>query len=381
MANFENLIRGAMEGKDSSSPEVRERIYRSSRNALKRMIESNRGLTVEAALREQNALETAIGKIEEEFSQAALKRLNESGTRDPLQELKQILSTGPRGREIFPPDPDQEPEFQATKTFPPNVDTPNKGASGNAGMQSSDNSLAPQAVPAVDHEFQNVPDRPLPQAFSRRRKIQKRVTWLIVLLVTLALLVWLGVFLYNGVINGTLLSGYGPNNDLGPSSEQAQSEGYIIIVEPGDLSSLITAERGEAEIVNALNTNVIRMTSVRDDNNRQEPARPILLKLRPGILAQISEKTATFELYAKSGSAEPAQFTVECLFGNIGTCGRKRFRVGAQPEASVFAVEFDRITNLQRDAFIAINTDTTSNAVLTGRGDIIDLLYARLRVN
>ena len=89
MANFEQLIRSALEGKDSTSSEVRERIYRSSRKALKRMIDSNRGLTVEAAVREQNALETAIGKIEEEFSRAALKRLNESGTRDPLLELKQ----------------------------------------------------------------------------------------------------------------------------------------------------------------------------------------------------------------------------------------------------------------------------------------------------
>ena len=89
----------------------------------------------------------------------------------------------------------------------------------------------------------------------------------------------------------------------------------------------------------------------------------------------------TIELFAKSGGDGPAQFTVQCDFGDAGNCGRKRFRVGLQPEASVFAFEFGQISNLDQDMFIAINTDTTVNAAITGDGDVLDLIYARLRVN
>ena len=88
MANFEGLIRGALRAKDATSPEVRERIYESSRNALKRLIEENRSMTVETALREQRLLEEAINRIEEEYIRPKPEPVVDD---DPLFELKQIL--------------------------------------------------------------------------------------------------------------------------------------------------------------------------------------------------------------------------------------------------------------------------------------------------
>ena len=98
-------------------------------------------------------------------------------------------------------------------------------------------------------------------------------------------------------------------------------------------------------------------------------------------MEQISGKNVTFEIYAKSGSSSPAQFTVRCQFGELGSCGRKRFRVGLQPEASIFAFDIGNVINSNQNAYIAISTDITEEASVTGKGDPIDIVYARLRAN
>ena len=67
LANFEGLIRGAIAAKQALTPEARSEVYQSSRNALSRLIEGNRTLTVESAMQEQSALEEAILRIESEF--------------------------------------------------------------------------------------------------------------------------------------------------------------------------------------------------------------------------------------------------------------------------------------------------------------------------
>ena len=223
----------------------------------------------------------------------------------------------------------------------------------------------------------------LPLEFARRRKIQRFFIWLLVILAILAVMGWLAYYILTGITNGSL---FGYNNGQNSqtqngTSQQAETEDYITILEPADLSSLITANRGQAEIVNELNLEMIRLVSVRDDQDPTQPAEPILLRLRPGVLEQISGKNVTFEIYAKSGTPNPAQFTVKCDFGALGSCGRKRFRVGLQPEASIFAFEMGNVSDPGQNAYIAINTDTTDNASTTGKGDVIDIVYARLRAN
>ena len=189
--------------------------------------------------------------------------------------------------------------------------------------------------------------------------------------------------MYVGVIDGTLfgLNTSKPAQNPNAPTNQAAAANYINILEPGDLSALITSNRGQAELVNELNLEMVRIVSVRDDVDRSQAANPILLRLKPGVLEQISGKNVTFEIYAKSASPSPAQFTVKCQFGSLGSCGRKRFRVGLQPEASIFAFDLGEVVNPDLKAYIAISTDTTANAATTGRGDVIDIVYARLRAN
>lgn len=396
MADFERLLRGAIATRNASTPTQRREIYNSSRNALRRLIEENRSMTVETAMSEQRALEDAISKIEAEFvpatpSPPAEKKPEAKKDEDPFAELKQIIFEDKQNAAPSQTVPDAgnpaptptvvavEPEAVASNgasqgsQHPP--DGPNLAPAPPPGDSAQ---LPPEIAPEPDAARSNIP-----MEFARRRKSQKRLAYVIFAVVSLVVLIWLGVSLYSSVIEGSFVSSVigSSENQATQGSEDADAARYINILEPGDLSTLVTANRGEAQIVNEQNLEMIRLVSVRDADSLSLPSKPILLRLKPGVLEQISGKRVTFEIFAKSGTSGPAQFTVKCQFGSLGDCGRKRFRVGIQPEASIFAFDFGTVSDLEHKAFIAINTDTTATAQSTGRGDVIDIVYARMRAN
>ncbi len=398
LSNFESLIRGALAKQDATNPAIRQAIYKSSRNALQKLIDNNRNMTVEMALKQRKSLEAAIDLIEDEIVNPApppppepVEEPEPSPTvslettepvsvaprklpEDPLQELKEILSVSepetPAAQEAT--SPVEEPDEAELFTVDDSIDH-NPSVELDTGPAQLNTELNDDMIVDNDHE--------LPQGFSNRRKKQRWYSSIIIFLVILSLIGWIGYRLYVGFLDGSLI-GFNPNSNSATESNTGQSStDYITILEPSDLTALETDGRGIVELVTQQNIEIVRMYSIRDSNNRNEPADPILLRLEPGVLEQVSGKTVTIELFAKSGGDGPAQFTVQCDFGDAGNCGRKRFRVGLQPEASVFAFEFGQISNLDQDMFIAINTDTTVNAAITGDGDVLDLIYARLRVN
>jgi len=224
----------------------------------------------------------------------------------------------------------------------------------------------------------------IPAGFSKRRKTQKRFFWTLIILIILGLLGWIAYIVVNGVLDGSLI---GQKNNTGPKlnpnsiSRQADSENYITIIEASDLSSLITASRGTAQLVKELNIDMIRLGSTRDELNRLESAKPMLIRLKPGVLQQISGKRVTVEIFAKSGSSDTAHFAVGCEFGILTECGRKRFLAGSQPNASVFAFQMDPVNDINQDMYLTLSTDTTSEASVTGKGDILDIVYIRLSVD
>lgn len=281
-----------------------------------------------------------------------------------------------------PPEPStHQPEFQEPQVSEPAVQAEVVAAPTPQEVMQANPEPPIQSTPADAIAYEDKDNMPL--EFARRRKKQKLLGWVLGVLVVLALIGWLGYYVYLGIVNGTLFGLYNAQPAQNPNAptNQAVAADYITIVEPGDLSALITANRGQAELVNELNLEMVRIVSVRDENDRTQAANPILLRLKPGVLEQISGKNVTFEIYAKSGSPSPAQFTVKCQFGQLGSCGRKRFRVGLQPEASIFAFDLGEVTDPDLRAYIAISTDTTAVAATTGRGDVIDIVYARLRAN
>ena len=445
MANFERLIRGALASQDASSPQVRQVIYQSSRNALQKIIDNNRSLTVEAVMEQKRQLENSIEGIEAEYNPPASQLepvptavieepaqvepqvfeepaivenkpdefiappiLEEpitpqpevpspaappSQNDDPLHEIQQILEiTTPKATEpqaVQEPVATPAPELNVqptVETVQPVVPTPPQPdpviatepqiPQDEIDIQLQETVGTPQQQPdAYYHEEENVP-----LGFSKRRKKQKRVLWTIIILLILGLLAWIGYIVFTNMLNGTLLGGNDKGPKLNPNSvsRQADSENYITVINANDLSSLNTAGSGKAQIVNQLNSNMIRVNSVRDALNRVEPAAPMLIRLKPGVLKQISGKRVTVEIFAKSGGSDSAHFAVGCEFGNLTECGRKRFLAGSQPNASVFAFQMDQVNDINQDMFLTLSTDTTSEAAVTGKGDILDIVYIRL---
>ncbi len=448
MANFEGLIRGALATRDSGDPTVRKQIYQSSRNALNRLIEENRSLTVEAALNQQRMLEETIQQIEAGFTEAetvpsapqdhesapphpqdhvpappqmpeshvlpeqetfnsavmedthqiqpiqieqgpAAASTTEIPAQDPLREIQSLLEGQPAGssdnakpsHDFDTPVPPQFLEPGDPVPIEPGHPPRESQVSVSEedirmhGLEQSEPSLAVSADDFVE-------DRTPPAGFSNRRKLQKRFLTIGILLGIFALFGWIAYVVVVGYLDGTLLqsgSDQRLSETAGVDSGQDPGGDYITIIEPGDLSALVTAGRGESEIVNQLNTEMIRIVSVRDGDSRNEPARPILIKIRPGILEKIAGKVVNVEIFAKSAGNAPATFSVECQFGALGECGRKRFRIGLQPEAVVFSIMMREGETTGSEAYLAINTDITGTAEITGRGDVLDIVYARLR--
>lgn len=212
--------------------------------------------------------------------------------------------------------------------------------------------------------------------------LRRRRTGVLRLIIALVVLAALGVggwFLY-----GTAMSYYLDARDAPPAAAETASEAdanakFITILAPNDTAGLRTSGRGKAEIVSQGNVDMIRLESLRQPGARSQPSSPILIEIGEGALREIAGHRVTVEIQAKSGSDAKATFAVGCLFDDQDSCGRKRFLVGSQPEAILFKLDIPQSLSQGGKAFLTLNTDVTSNSSVTGGGDVIDVVYARLR--
>ncbi len=504
MANFEQLIRSAIDAKQAVSPQARALVYASSRNALQKIIARNPSLTAEAAALQEQQLEAVIERIENEHLGAAQsvttqsipitenqtgaatrvsghgEPTNETATiaaaaqpaaaqpaaapepvptateppvnatlpqqvrgsagfsdastadqfvssatepqssskaattvyppsseplsarsaaehqakDDPMAELEQILSGGrsPAARPPATSEAVYQPQQQTQTRSPDTVSvaensaipvvhaeqqTPSAPVADHHPLDGTEQEASPADVPAMRTESQG---KGLPPEFTRRRKSQRRFVWILVVLLCLGVLALVAYRIFSDFFDS-----YIANNGSGSvvisdnASRKDSNSDYINILEPGDLTALSVTDNGKVEIVNEQSNDMIRLMSVRDKNDFAIPANPILLRLKPGVIEQVRGKRVTVEIYARSGSGGASQFTVECKFENSIGCGRKRFRVGAQPEASIFAFTMEESQPIDGSALIAINTDITPAASVVGKGDVLDIVYVRLR--
>jgi len=338
LADFEGLIRQALARQNDADPAIRQRIYESSRRALARMIASAGMQPPEIIARQHESLESAIHRVEEDYLLSAMDIGN---------------AAIDRARWHGGPAPDHD-----------------RGADQTAHLE-------PQFEPGEQEYYE-----PNLSALPRRRSAFARSILILGLLLALALTGWLIYFVTESYLGAGSSSARGDAAQTGDASRRDGTENadYITILSPQDTGALDTAGRGTAEIVNQSNIEMIRLVSLRPEEKRNEPAPPITLTLSPGVLLQISGKRITIEILAKSGSPGPVGFAVGCEFDGQDLCGRKRFRVGIQPEAIVFTVNVQNTLKENSSAFLTISTDITGSAALTGAGDPVDILYARLRV-
>ncbi len=348
MANFDGLIRQALARYDDTDPAVRQAVYQSSRNALARMVASGQAQSPDVINRRRDALEQSIRSVEESYL------ANKSGPKTPPPPA---TAESGRGEDELPSRDDHldEPVIFDDE-FESDVDDL-------------------QGVSAGDNPY------PL---YRRSPKRRRRAVGIGVVLVVLALAAWLAyVFLTSLAGDTPRLSGNGEQS----SGDSAQAPGetpgepqYIVLLSPADSSALQTEGRGRAEIVSLPNAQVIRLASTRQNGARDNPADPMRIEVKPGVVEQIAGRKVTVEIQAKSGSAGPATFAVGCEFGGQDICGRKRFRVGLQPEDIVFTIDVDPGIVSSQPSFFTLSTDISSSAAQTGEGEVVDVFHARIRL-
>lgn len=361
LADFEGLIRQALARHDATDPAIRERVYQSSRNALARMIAAAGAQPVDAIEAQRRALENSIARIEAAYAEPPRRRASEPA---PIPPAPARPAPEPRAPELQPerrtrPEVAAEPRLRAD----PRLDPPAVAAEEDPG------------------EFADAYAEPSNPVLRPRSRSLPRLLGFLAIVAVLGVLGWLAWSAVSPFLNNPeeIVSRTPP---AGSDPEEAAAVGnasYVTILSPTDTSGLQVSGRGKADIVRHGEADMIRLVSLRPASARDTAADPILVEIGPGALQELAGRKVTVEIQAKSGGFGPATFAVGCDFDGQDACGRKRFRLGLQPEAIVFTIEIPQKLSGGGKAYLTVNTDVTSTASSNGEGDAIDIAYARLR--
>ncbi|MGO4842547.1 hypothetical protein AB4144_60790, partial [Rhizobiaceae sp. 2RAB30] len=75
-----------------------------------------------------------------------------------------------------------------------------------------------------------------------------------------------------------------------------------------------------------------------------------------GVLEQLAGKRAVFDIVARAEEGKETQISVDCNFGELGGCGRKRYAVGYEKGEFLFEIELPN-KRPGAEGTIAVNSD------------------------
>ncbi|WP_287213673.1 hypothetical protein [Mesorhizobium sp.] len=377
MDAIEKAIRNAFEKGNAEDRAFRERVYRSAFAALDRALQANPNVTVEVAIKRRKAVQAKITEIESEFLPAvpAVGRPTDDDPTAPAAEQ-------PAGSEA---DADAEPEADAE---------PDAGADAEPapppevivdGPAESPASVAPpvsDAPPASDAPRSRVlpvvpdimpeaafPDAPeidlsspqsagdgdaevMPDRDDRRVRGPRLPLTAIFLGVTL--LAAAGIGLYFAAQTGVFKSAaeldtappqtpptvedddFTPPGDTAPplnAGEADEARDWINVFSPSDPTLVSAPSDAKAEVMQDDSGSFLRIRSGASGS-------AISFDVEQGVLDKLAGKHATFDIIARSEEGQEAQISVDCNFGELGDCGRKRYAVGHERNEYLFDVRF-----------------------------------------
>lgn len=377
MDAIEKAIRNAFEKGNAEDRAFRERVYRSAFAALDRALQANPNVTVEVAIKRRKAVQAKITEIESEFLPAvpAVGRPTDDDAAAPAVEQ-------PAGSEA---DADAEPEADAE---------PDAGADAEPapppevivdGPAESPASVAPpvsDAPPASDAPRSRVlpivpdimpeaafPDAPeidlsspqsagdgdaevMPDRDDRRVRGPHLPLTAIFLGVTL--LAAAGIGLYFAAQTGVFKSAaeldtappqtpptvedddFTPPGDTAPplnSGEANEARDWINVFSPSDPTLVSAPSDAKAEVMQDDSGSFLRIRSGASGS-------AISFDVEQGVLDKLAGKHATFDIVARSEEGQETQISVDCNFGELGDCGRKRYAVGHERNEYLFDVRF-----------------------------------------
>jgi hypothetical protein len=132
---------------------------------------------------------------------------------------------------------------------------------------------------------------------------------------------------------------------------------WVQIFSPADPSTLSAPSDAKADIMNEDTGNFVRIRSGASGS-------AIAFDVSKGVLEQISGKHATFDIVARSEEGKEAQFSVDCNFGELGDCGRKRFPATYEKRDFLFELQMPaKSPGSEGTIAITSDVDNTGKAV------------------
>jgi hypothetical protein len=360
---IEKAIRNAFEKGNAEDRAFREKVYRSAFAALDRVLQANPNVTVEAAISRRKAVQAKITEIESEFLPAVpdvtLPPENVApagnGAPDPRVEAPAVSAAPSVDAPLPPSQSAPSPSITVDGPVQPDAsDQPRSRVLPRVPDIMPDETALPDA-PSLDDSpgapvgngAQVAPDRD-------ERRIRGRRLPLTAIFVVATLLAAAGIGLYfakqTGVFKTAAELNTGPpeptptlddedsSQPAEPGSPQKpgeadQSKNWINVFSPADPTHVSAPSDAAAEVMKDDTGQFLRIRSGASGS-------AIAFDVGQGVLEKLAGKHAMFDIIARSEEGKETQISVDCNFGDLGDCGRKRYAVGHERNEYLFDVRF-----------------------------------------
>lgn len=372
MDAIEKAIRNAFEKGNADDRAFREKVYRSAFAALDRALQANPGVTVESAIKRRKAMQAKIAEIESEFLPAVAVQPAETdaGAAAPAVDSPAVAVSAAATPAI------DAPGVDAPGAVPPQGERPDAGAPVPPVPDVRlERTLAGSPAAAAGTAAEVAPDRDERRA--RRRRFPVGLVVGVVLLAAAGYGLWWA--LANGMLHLPERGGQTPPATVGdgsappaaggaPQAPGAADQGrdWITVFTPSDPALASAPSDAKADAMKDDSGSFLRVRSGASGS-------AVSFDVGQGILEQVAGKHAVFDVIARAEDGKDTQMSIDCNFGELGDCGRKRYAVTQQKNEYLFEVEFpDKRPGAA--GTIAINSDFDK------QGKSVDIYEIRVSV-
>ncbi len=336
LESIERAIRNAFAKADAYNPATRQRIYESAWGAHERALATNTALSDAQKEQRRQKLKDAISGIEQEFKTGEDKSARHEPTLDaPLRE-----------------DPVLGDRVEQTS---PALDTGDIRSTSRQKKRSNSDLGYEGGVSRKDR---------------RKKKRHSPFYSYGIPALVLAVAAFIGYSLYNSFID---LSRGPANNPLhgegniAPLKEGEEPGGlkWITIFQPSEATRMAVKGRATAEIRQEGTRSFARIQSAGAEDT-------VTFDVGEGILDQLAGKTATFDIVARADDGKMTQMSVNCDFGGLGDCGRRRYDVRDSASDFLFDMDMPSGKKAGRAGTITVNSD------LSGSGKPVNIYEIRV---
>jgi hypothetical protein len=404
---MEKAIRSAFEKGDADDRAFREKVYRSAFAALDRALHGNPNIPPEIAEKRRSDLQAKIAEIETEFIVAvpavelAAELAGEASGLDwSVKESAPSVELDSEGRAapappvgpameaetpaaadpvVTVPEP-AEPQLAGSRAAPP-LDAasrrplpepffPDAADFGTDGAPIGDGQAASAEVSAADG----------PNVASERRRPVAAIFLGVTVLALAAIGLWwaisTGLVKIPGPPETNVVEQVPPEDEaFTPGEEEAPEKpgeadaarNWVLVFSPSDPTMVNAPGDTKAEVMNDDTGDFVRIRSGATGS-------AIVFDVPQGVLEQVSGKHAVFDIVARAEEGKETQFSVDCNFGELGDCGRKRYQAGYEKGDFLFEIELPAKAP-GAEGTIAINSDIDNG------GKAIDVFEIKVSVS